>query len=140
MKGKKLTRLLKWSGALLILLAIGALTRGEIGMSGNEASRFALVQAVGEQGVFFIENTEFRSVDVVRRDGHVYSDKPPALAWAIGMLWKIPHRLLDLRFKEDYRWSVWLVNFCLGATASLFIYLWHKYFCATNNWRVKLSV
>ena len=124
MKGKRFIRLLRWSGALAILVAVGFLTRGEIGMSGNEASRFAVVQAVGEQGVFFIEKTNFRTVDKVIRNGHIYSDKPPALAWAIGMLWRIPHRLLGFSFEEDYRWSVWLVNFCFGASVSLVLYLW----------------
>ena len=124
MKGKRFIRLLRWSGALAILVAVGFLTRGEIGMSGNEASRFAVVQAVGEQGVFFIEKTNFRTVDKVIRNGHIYSDKPPALAWSLGVLWRIPHRLFGLSFEEDYRWSVWLVNFGLGASVSLMLYLW----------------
>ena len=124
MKGKRLIRLLRWSGAVVILVAVGLLTRGEIGMSGNEASRFAVVQAVGEQGVFFIEKTNFRTVDKVIRNGHVYSDKPPALAWALGMLWRIPHRLLGLSFEEDYHWSIRMVNFLLGASTSLLLYLW----------------
>jgi len=124
MRGKRFIRLLRWSGASLILAAIALLTRGEIGMAGNEASRFAVVQAVGEQGVFSIEKTNFRTVDKVFRDGHFYSDKPPALAWSLGMLWKIPHRLFGFSFEEDYRWSVWMVNFFLGSTASLLIYLW----------------
>ena len=124
MKGKRLIRLLRWSGAVVILAAVALLTRGEIGMSGNEASRFAVVQAVGEQGVFFIEKTNFRTVDKVIRNGHVYSDKPPALAWALGMLWRIPHRWLGFSFEEDYRWSVWMINFLLGASTSLLLYLW----------------
>ena len=106
----------------LVVLAAFALAGAftDTTLSGNDATRFAVIQAVGEQHVFHIENTEFRSVDVVRKDGHVYSDKPLPLAWGLGMF----HRLVPFRFTDHYALLVWLYNALAGFAVNALVFWW----------------
>ena len=73
---------IKAIGVIFLLLAALIFTRDEVSMSGNEASRFAVIQAVGEQGVCHIENTTFRTVDAALKKELAALDKlsGPALA------------------------------------------------------------
>jgi len=59
--------------AALLLLCC---TADEITQSGNETSRLALVEVLGDHGIFTIDNSLFATVDKGRIDGNFYSDKP----------------------------------------------------------------
>lgn len=124
MAPRRKLRLLKAAGVGLCLLFAFLFCRDEVGMSGNESGRFALIQAVGEQGVFYIENTNFRTVDRVIRDFHVYYDKPPALSWGIGMIYRFFHRWFGINFVDHYYLSVFAVNFVFGAAVNSLLFLW----------------
>ena len=110
----------------LILLGVfslvGAFT--DTTLSGLDATRFAVVQAVGEKQVFHIENTEFRTVDAVRRDGHVYSDKPLFLGWSLGLLHRAVSFLTGWTFSEDYSFLIWLYNASTGFICCALIFWW----------------
>ncbi len=96
----------------------------EIGMSGNEASRFATIQAVAEQGTFAIEGTNFRTVDKLLFDGHLYSDKPPFQSWIIGMLCRPLLRLCGLDFVNDYHLLVYLIDLLAGGGVNVLLFWW----------------
>ena len=72
-------RIYQLLGVAILLVFALLYSLAEIGMSGNEASRFATIQAFAEQNTFAIENTNFRTVDKLFIDGHLYSDKPGLL-------------------------------------------------------------
>src|SRR5882672_2727412 len=50
----------------------------------NDASRLAMVEAIAEHGHLWVDGTQMSRYtgDVARIDGKLYSDKPPALAFA----------------------------------------------------------
>ena len=112
------------AGLLLLgLFAVaGAFT--DTTLSGNDATRFAVVQAVGEQHVFHIENTEFRTVDAVRRDGHVYSDKPLLLGWSLGMLHRAVRGVTGWSFPENYSLLIWFYNVLTGFAVNALLFCW----------------
>ncbi len=114
---------IKAIGVIFLLLAALIFTRDEVSMSGNEASRFAVIQAVGEQGVCHIENTTFRTVDRVVRNHHVYSDKPLPLSWCAGVVHAGLYRLTGFNFNDNYYFLVWFYNFVLGAGVNIAIFL-----------------
>jgi len=116
--------LLKSAGVVIVLLFALLNSKTEISMSGNESSRFAVIQATGEQNVFHIEKTAFRTVDRVIRNNHIYSDKPLLFPWMLGMLWKIPHRLAGISFDTHYHLAVYLVNFFMAALTQSLLFLW----------------
>ena len=105
----------------LAVLALAALlyAKAEVTMAGNDATRFALIQALAEQGTFAIERTDFRTVDHVIRNGHAYSDKPPVPALLAAAVWTLPHRLLGLNFHDHYGLGVYLLNLLLAGGANL---------------------
>lgn len=113
-------------GTGLILLGIFALCGAfaEVTLSGNDATRFAVVQAVGEQHVFHIENTVFRTVDMVRRDGHIYSDKPLFPSWSVAMIHRIVHGLTGWHFSQNYSLLIWFYNALTGFLCNALIFCW----------------
>ena len=76
MLNKKKSTLLTYAGIAVLFLFSLCYSQMEVSLSGLEASRFAVAEAVGEQGVFHITFTQFRTADRIVRDGKVYSDKP----------------------------------------------------------------
>ena len=94
----------------------------EIGMSGNEASRFATIQAFAEQGTFAIENTNFRTVDKLFIDGHLYSDKPPFLAWGVGMVLRPFCEFKLVNFVDNYHLLVYLVDLVFAGGINILIF------------------
>ena len=58
---KRKIKLLKGAGILFLLIFALLYSHLEVGMSGNESGRFATIQAVAEQGVFDIEQCNFRT-------------------------------------------------------------------------------
>ena len=124
MLNRKKTTLLKFAGIGILLLFSLCYSQMEISISGNEATRFAVVEAVGEQGVFHINNTQFRTVDRIIRDGKVYSDKPLPLGWSAGMLHKCVHTLTGLNFKDNYHLLIYLYNIVCGGLVNILIFVW----------------
>ena len=96
----------------------------EVSLSGNEATRFAVIEAIGEQGVFHINNTQFRTVDRIVRDGKVYSDKPLPLGVSAGLLHKAVHTVTGLNFKDNYHLLIYLYNIICGGLVNILIFVW----------------
>ena len=121
---RKRVKIYRWLGAAIF--AIFALTnaQSEIGMSGNEASRFATIQAVAEQHTFAIEHTNFRTVDKLFFDGHLYSDKPPFLAWAVGVALRPVLAVTGWNFYTHYHLLVYLVDLLMGGAVNILLFLW----------------
>jgi len=97
--------------AAFILLLTGLSTKIEVTLAGNEASRFATIQAVAERGSFSIEGLCFRTVDYVVIDGKPYSDKPLPQGFFLGLLYKGLSAATGISFESKYYLSVFLVTF-----------------------------
>jgi len=123
-KGKRY----QYGGAVLILLFALVFSAAEISLSGNEASRFGVVNAIGEQGVFYIENTNFRTVDRVIAGNHVYSDKPLPLSFLAGVAHKVIYNVSGISFGQNYNLAVYLINFLFGGlcNVALFVLLFRE--------------
>ncbi len=121
---RRLRLLLTWAGIAAIAAFTVVFAASEVSMSGNESGRFAVIEAVGEQGVFFIENTGFRTVDSLVRSGHLYSDKPLALPALLGAVHSLWFRLTGLGFQNDYASSIYRINLLWCGAVGILIYLW----------------
>lgn len=128
MTGKK--RIVLYRALGVTILALFALTHSlaRVGMSGNETSRFATIQAVLEQNTFAIENTVFGTVDKVRkrsgRDGHTYSDKPPFPAFVVGVCLKPVRAVTKWNFREHREKLVYLVDLVVGGIVNILLFWW----------------
>ena len=124
MVGKKKVGLYRCLG--VAILAAFALLNSlpKVGMSGNETSRLATIQAVSEQNTFAIEKSDFRTVDKVFFNGHVYSDKPPFIAFVIGTALKPVLAATGWSFREDREKLVYLIDFLLGGTVNILLFWW----------------
>jgi hypothetical protein len=120
-------RIIFWLCMAGLLLLTLLMTKEEVTMAGNESSRFALIQALAEQDTFAVNNTMFRSVDRVIRDGKVYSDKPPMLMVGFGMVYKGIAAITGISFKDNYYLSVYLVNLLLGLLNIGMVYIFFRY-------------
>lgn len=112
------------AGLLVILLWSLLASFDEVSMAGNEASRFAVIQAVGEQHTVAIECTCFRTVDRAVYKGHVYSDKPLPLSWSLGQLHKFFFRVCRWSYETNYHWLIYLNNLFFGTVVSSLLFLW----------------
>ena len=117
-------RIYQLLGVAILLVFALLYSLAEIGMSGNEASRFATIQAVAEQGTFAIEKTNFRTVDKLFIDGHLYSDKPPFMAWSIGMLVRPFCELKLVNFVDNYYLLVYLIDLIFAGGVNILIFWW----------------
>ena len=124
MTSHRKARLCQLLGTLILLVFALLYSMEEIGMSGNEASRFATIQAVAEQGTFAIEKTNFRTVDKLFIDGHLYSDKPPFMAWSIGMLVRPFCELKLVNFVDNYYLLVYLIDLIFAGGVNILIFWW----------------
>ena len=123
MTGKKKVRLYRALGAAVLALFALSNTLAGVGMSGNETSRLATIQAVAEQNTFAIEKTEFRTVDKVFFNGHVYSDKPPFMAFVIGVALKPVRAATGWNFRDDRGKLIYLVNLGFGGL-NILLFWW----------------
>ena len=121
---RKQTHILKYLGAAATAVFALVFTQIDVSISGNEASRFAVVQAFGEQRVFYVNFTEFRTVDRVIRDGKVYSDKPLPLSWALGVVHGAVHVATGLNFHDNYHLLIYLYNLLTGGLVNVLLFLW----------------
>ena len=127
MTGKKKVRFYRILGVGILSLFALVHSLARVGMSGNETSRFATVQAVAEQNTFAIENTVFGTVDKVKKKtggGHTYSDKPPFLSFAVGVALKPVQYMTKWTFRNDRKKLVYLVNLVVGGGVNILIFWW----------------
>ena len=126
MTGKKKVLFYRILGAGMLALFALVYSLPRVGMSGNETSRFATVQAVAEQNTFAIEKTVFGTVDKIKKKsggGHTYSDKPPFLAFAVGAALKPVQSLTGWNFREHRERLVYLVDLVFGGL-NVLLFLW----------------
>ena len=124
--------LLQCAGIAVLALFALFYTQMDVSISGNEASRFAVIQALGEQDVFHISNTQFRTVDRLIREGKVYSDKPLPLSWCVGKIHRTVHRFSGLNFQENYHLLVYLYNLIAAGAVNILIFVWlFRHLCRT---------
>ena len=115
--GRKRVRLYRVLGVAILAVFALMYSLSKVGMSGNETSRFATVQAVAEQNTFAIEKTVFGTVDKVKKKsggGHTYSDKPPFLSFAVGVELKPVRLLTGWNLREHAVKLVYLVDILVG--------------------------
>ena len=126
--GKKKVGLYRALGVAILAIFAVLNSLSTVGKSGNESSRFATVQAVAEQNTFAIERTVFRDtvdrIDNKRLDGHVYSDKPPFIAFAVGTALKPVLAVTKWNFRDDRAKIVYLVDLCFGGGMNILIFWW----------------
>ena len=98
--------------AAFLFLLMAMLTKSEVTMAGNEASRLGTVQALAEQNTFVTNNTAFRAVnnDTINIDGRIYSDKPLPMMVAHGMMYKLIAGVSGISFNTHYYLSIFLIN------------------------------
>ncbi len=114
-----------WAGIAFLTLFALLYTQDEITLAGNESTRFGVIQAVAEQGVFQIENTNFAStVDKVEKDGHIYSDKPLPLAFSAAVVYGALHRATGINFTDNRQLSIYLVNLLFAGGCNLLLFCW----------------
>lgn len=122
---KRKARRLQYAGVIVLLLFAVLYTKEEITLAGNESSRFGVIQALGEQGVFHIERTNFAStVDRVEWNGHVYSDKPLPLSSAAAVVHGTVHRLTGINFSENRMLAIYLINLLFSGGCNILLFLW----------------
>ncbi len=115
---------LQYAGIAFLLLFAVLYSKEEVTLSGNESSRFAVIQALGEQGVFHIENTNFgATVDRVERDGHVYSDKPLPLSFGASLVYGVIHKTTGINFYDNRMLAIYLVNLVISGGCSVLLFL-----------------
>lgn len=128
-------------GALVLSLFALLYTAIEISTSGNEASRFAVIQAIGEQHTFAIENTNFNTVDKVERDGHSYSDKPLPLSWTLGMIHRAFHAITGFNFIENRYLCIYLINLFSAGLVNVLLFLWmYRQLCRIRSDRPEVKL
>jgi hypothetical protein len=100
---------------LAALLAIALLTRGVVYLAGNDASRFAHIEALVDQHTPAIERSHFAwTVDRTFIGGHLYSNKPPLLG-IVGAGLYAPLHAFGLTFREETRRTVvWILTILLA--------------------------
>ncbi len=105
-------------GLSIILLTF--LTHDEITLSGNESSRLAMVESVGDRSVFNIDDSRFKTVDRAFIDGKFYCDKPmlyPLYLYAVYSCGK----WLGFSFQDTYHDTIFLLNWFGSSLFAVFI-------------------
>ncbi len=124
MTARRKGRFLLIGGGLLILAVNLLCTQPDVSISGNEASRFAVIEAWGERGEFAIERSCFPTVDRVERNGRRYSDKPLPATFLAGSLYGAFHKFTGKSFRTDYHQLVFRINALWGNLTALLLYWW----------------
>ena len=130
----------EWIGIAFLALAALLYSQPEVSISGNESTRFAVIQAVGEQHVFHIEKTNFRTVDRVIRNNHVYSDKPLPIGWGLGMVHRVLHGVTGWNFFDNYNLLIYLFNLGFSGAINILLFVWSfRQFCRVRRGSVPLK-
>lgn len=102
--------------AFLTLAALVPLVHPHVFEAGNDASRFATVEALVDQGTGAIEGSRYHwTVDRVSVGGHDYSNKPPLLSILGAIAYAAIQRGTGLSFATDEPAVVWALTFLLAA-------------------------
>ena len=96
------------------ILVLTLLTHDEITRSGNETSRMALVESLGDRGVFHIDGSRFKTVDMGRIGSHFYSDKPLLYSLYLSTVYGVG-KAVGLSFDADYYLTIFVLNW-FGST------------------------
>lgn len=110
-------------GVFIILLGSLFTSLDDAGISGI-SGRIATVQSIGERGVFYIDNSSFRSVDKVTFEQHVYSDKPPLAQWIFGVVYRTARSFGAPEFAAEKAKALYWLNVFFGMTVNSLIFLW----------------
>ena len=90
--------------------------------AGNDASRFAQIEALVDQDRTSIEASRYGwTVDRVTIDGHDYSNKPPLLALAGALVYAAIARITGLGFGANEAAVVYLLNLLLVAAPTAWL-------------------
>lgn len=102
--------------AALTLVALLPFVHARVFEAGNDASRFATVETLVDQGTGSIDQSRYHwTVDRVAIGGHDYSNKPPLLALlGAGAYWMLQHGA-GLSFATDEPAVVWSLTFLFAA-------------------------
>lgn len=99
----------------LTLAWLAPLTHGAVFLAGNDASRFAQIEALVDGGHSFINDSKYAwTVDRVTLGGKDYSNKPPLLSVLGAGLYLLLHKA-GLTFAAHEAATVWLLTFALTA-------------------------
>jgi hypothetical protein len=121
----------RWRGAAVLLAALGlyaATTHARVFAAGNDASRWAQIEALVDLGSPTIERSRFRgTVDKVIVDGREYSNKPPFFSLLGAALYaplaKVTNwRLGDAATSGRAIWTLTLLLVGLPAAAGVAIF------------------
>ena len=101
---------LKWIFTGLALLTVLIFNQSHVG-SPNDAARMATIQALAEQHTFSLDSVILKSdVDIMRRNGHNMSDKPPMLQFLAAVIY-YPFYLVGIDFTHHYGWVYYFLTF-----------------------------
>ena len=90
--------------------------------------------------MFHIEKTNFRTVDRVIRDNHVYSDKPLPIGWGLGMVHRVLHGVTGWNFFDNYNLLIYLFNLGFGGLINILLFVWSfRQFCRVRRGSVPLK-
>jgi hypothetical protein len=105
-----------------------SLTHDRVFRAGNDASRFAHIEALVDQGRSSIDDSRFAwTPDRVVIEGRSYSNKPPLLALVGAGLYRVGRPLLGLGFSERERHTVyWLTLLLVGTSLAALFPLFYR--------------
>jgi len=106
----------------LTFVLVAALTHDHVFFAGNDASRFAQIEALVDQGRPQIDQSRYGwTIDSVVIDGRRYSNKPPLLGILGAAVYLALQVLFGLSFRGSEAWTVYLLTLILvgGSTAWL---------------------
>jgi len=96
------------------LLFLSSLTHDRVFLAGNDASRFAHIQALAEQGHSHVDGSRYAATpDRVLLDGRSYSNKPPFLGIVGAGVYRALRPLLGLDFVGHEARSIFVLTFLL---------------------------
>ncbi len=111
---------LKWIIFLIPLLLVLIFTKKDVG-SPNDAARMATIQAMVEQHTMALDHAILKSdVDIMMRNGHRYSDKPPLLQ-GMGALVYWPFYQVGIDISNHYGFIYYLLTFLLSGIPFVFL-------------------
>ena len=117
---------------LLTLAFLAPLTHGAVFLAGNDASRFAQIEALVDGGHPFIDDSKYAwTVDRVTVGGKDYSNKPPLLSVLGAGLYLLLQKATGLTFAAHEAATVWLLTFALAALPTA--WLAASFFCALGR-------
>jgi hypothetical protein len=86
----------------MTLLPLIFLTHRSVFLAGNDASRFAQIEALVDYREPYVDHSRYRwTVDRVQIGDHVYSNKPPVMALAGAAVYAVLKTLTGWTFRTD---------------------------------------